>query len=491
MSKFIIGGLVISMTTVFMLLAGCSDDPSPTPTATPTPEPTATPTPEPTATPTLTPTATPTPTPANSPPTVAGKIPNQTLVVDDGALTIRVGAAFTDTDDDVLTYATASADANVARAGMSDATLNITPVAEGTTTVAITATDSGGLKATHSFRVTVERLPVRQYNVILRVVHVTTDWMPYASSGGWPAAVELKESASLKYFEAAIWDETASVHLYEFDNDFDIWHDAGSDSAKIAYREQYVVRKHTGMPLDDADAQEEFLTAAFVDFAGYIVDRFPDSDHHLVYSGHGGPGGRLFAGLLRPQAATEFLGTWRELLGRRLGVIDMGGACNKGSLSDLEVFCTHARYYVASDLPNGGYTMDEWTLEKYNEVEPDYQYHSLFASYDTLEEALIGRIDLRRKAYEYSRKNMIANKVEQANYLYSCTAMVSELGWNARLFAERAGASYDYAPDLWEYLVNNNAPTALLEMFDQTIIHDANNRDFFAWEVVANGIILQ
>ena len=407
-------------------------------------------------------------------------------------MTIRVAAAFTDPDDDVLTYATASADANVARAGMSDATLNITPVAEGTTTVAITATDSGGLKATHSFHVTVERLPVRQHNVILRVVHVTTDWMPYASWSGWPSAVKTKESASLKYFEAAIWDETASVHLYEFDNDFDIdeaYH-AGTDSARIAYREKYVVRKHTGMPLDYGEAQEEFLKAAFIDFAGYIVDRFPDSDHHLVYSGHGGPGGKLFAGLLRPQAATEFLGTWRELLGRRLGVIDMGGPCNKGSLSDLEVFCTHARYYVASDLPNGGFAADEWTPEKHDEVDPDYQYHSLLASYDTLEDALIGRIDLMRKAYEYSRNNMIANKVEQANYLYSCTAMVSELGWNARLFAERAGASYRYDADLWEWLVNNDAPAALLEMFDQTIIHDANNRDFFTWEEVANGIIL-
>ena len=76
MSKFMIGGLVISMATVFMLLAGCSDDPSPTPTATLTPEPTATPEPEPTATPTPTPTATPTPEPAATPtPTPEGARP--------------------------------------------------------------------------------------------------------------------------------------------------------------------------------------------------------------------------------------------------------------------------------------------------------------------------------------------------------------------------------------------------------------------------------
>ena len=47
MSRFIIGSLVISMAAVFMLLAGCSDDPIPTPTATPSPEPAATPVPTP------------------------------------------------------------------------------------------------------------------------------------------------------------------------------------------------------------------------------------------------------------------------------------------------------------------------------------------------------------------------------------------------------------------------------------------------------------
>ena len=83
MSKLIFGGLLISMTTLFMLMAGCSEDLSPTLTAAPTPEPTATPAPEPTATPapkpmptftlepmptpTLEPTATPPPEPMPTP----------------------------------------------------------------------------------------------------------------------------------------------------------------------------------------------------------------------------------------------------------------------------------------------------------------------------------------------------------------------------------------------------------------------------------------
>ncbi len=418
-----------------------------------------------------------------------GRIAGQTLVAGASETTIRVGAAFVSSDQDELTYSAFSSDENVARIGMSGSTLSITSVSEGATTATVTAMDSEGLEATLTFPVTVETLAPRHHNIILRVVHVTTDWMPYAARGGWPSAALPKESAALKYFEAAIWDETASIHLYEFDNNFNPIHDAGTDSAQIAYREQYVVRKHTGMP-SDRMAREDFVKSAFVDFAGYIAERFPDSDHHLLYSGHGGPGGRLFAGLLSREGAAEFLGTWREALGRRLGVIDMGGPCNKGGLSDLENFCAHARYYIASDLPNGGYTLDNWTIERRREVEVERQYHSFLDTRGTLEEALLARIDLMRKRYEYSRQDMIAKKVEQANYLYSCTNTMSELGWNARLFIEESGGSYDYGRDLWNYLTVNDAPKPLLEMFDQAILHDANNRDFFAWEEISNGIMM-
>ena len=64
--------------------------------------------------------------------------------------------------------------------------------------------------------------------------------------------------------------------------------------------------------------------------------------------------------------------------------------------------------------------MDDWTLEKHDETDPDTQYHRLLASNETLEEALIERVELVRKRYEYSMNNQIRNQVEQANYVYSC-----------------------------------------------------------------------
>ena len=63
------------------------------------------------------------------------------------------------------------------------------------------------------------------HNVMLRVVRVTPDWMPFADTGGWTRAVPLKESEILKYYEVAIWDETSSVHLYELPNDYEAHHE--------------------------------------------------------------------------------------------------------------------------------------------------------------------------------------------------------------------------------------------------------------------------
>ena len=334
--------------------------------------------------------------------------------------------------------------------------------------------------------------PLRRHHVILRVVLVTPDWVPYASTDGWTRAVPVKESGHVKYFEAAIWEETSSVHLYEFANDYDARYSRTgnpTDEESIAYREQFARFRHDGMPPPWTSQRSEFLRRAFEQFATYLTERYPDSEHHLMYHGHGGPGGRLFGSQLEYQDANGLLGVWRQALSRPLGVIDMGGPCNKGSFSDLENFCEHARYYVASDLPNGGYTFDHWTVEKHNETEPEHRYPSLLAESESLESALIGRIDLRQQRYEYSRNNMIAERVEQANYLYSCTDFAS-FRTAFRSFLADSGADYSIWDDLYRFMQDHNAEDELLQQFNSVIIHSAHNRDFFEWEVVANGMLM-
>ena len=321
-----------------------------------------------------------------------------------------------------------------------------------------------------------------EHTVMLRVVKVTPDWIPYASTDGWTQSVSVKESNKLKYFEVAIWEETSSVHLYEFPNDYDPFYGQGkTDQEKIDYREQFALKVFSNMPIE-RNAKSGFLKSAFLSFLNIITVRYPQSSHALSYSGHGGPGGALFAGVLAPKHSQDILSYWANKIQSKLAFIDMGGPCNKGGYNDLNAFCPFTEYYIASDLPNGGYTMDDWTIEKYNETNPDYRYHDLIANNNTLLQVLEKRIALKRKAYEYSRVNMIQNKIEQANYLYSCESF-------KKLYdkVEPIKSSFQSYSDLRNILVGygNSYVTA----FDSTLARKANNRDFFSWELIANGML--
>ena len=195
-------------------------------------------------------------------------------------------------------------------------------------------------------RVALPQSALGNHNVMLRVVRVTPSWMPFASTDGWTSAVPKKESEILKFYEAAIWEETSSVHFYEFPNNYDArygYRGSVTDEEKIAYREQFLIKKYTGMSEAWTNERSTFLKSAFMDIVSYIVNQHPNSDHHLMYSGHGGPGGALLAAQLNNDHAYEFLNFWRTSLGRSLGVIDMGGPCTKGSFADLDNFCESAK----------------------------------------------------------------------------------------------------------------------------------------------------
>ena len=155
----------------------------------------------------------------------------------------------------------------------------------------------------------------------------------------------------------------------------------------------------------------------------------------------------------------------------------------------MENFCQYARYYIASDLLKGGYTMDDWTIEKYHETDPESQYHALLAATPSLREALVGRIDLERRAYEYSRENMIESRNQQANYLYSCQEFADFRSAFRRFLSSQDG-QYDVHDDLYEYMVSHGADGDLKRLFDKVFVHHADNRDFFQWEPGANGMLM-
>ncbi len=90
--------------------------------------------------------------------------------------------------------------------------------------------------------------PNAHHNVMVRVVRVTPDWHAYEGGGGWPAAVPIRESDVLKFFEVAIWEETKSIHFYEFDNDFDPHGWDLTPEEQTARRESYRIQRVDGLP---------------------------------------------------------------------------------------------------------------------------------------------------------------------------------------------------------------------------------------------------
>ena len=91
---------------------------------------------------------------ANEAPVVVGTIPAQTIRVGESAQ-VDLSPYFSDPDGDALAYDARPSNAGVATAGVSGATLTISGVAEGSTTVTVAASDPGGLSASHGVSVTV------------------------------------------------------------------------------------------------------------------------------------------------------------------------------------------------------------------------------------------------------------------------------------------------------------------------------------------------
>ena len=98
-------------------------------------------------------------TDVNERPVVATNIAGQTLTVGGGSTTISLSSKFSDPDGNTLSYTARSSQTSVVTESVSGSTLTIAPVAAGTATVTVTASDTGSLSASQGFAVTVELPP--------------------------------------------------------------------------------------------------------------------------------------------------------------------------------------------------------------------------------------------------------------------------------------------------------------------------------------------
>ena len=121
----------------------------------------------------------------NRAPVPVGMIDPITLTAGDSPMTVGIADKFSDPDGDRLTYTAVSSDTAVATVTVSSATLAITPVNEGTTTVMIIVKDTHGLTATRNFTVMVNPAPNRA-PVVARTVDPVT-----LTAGNSAAAIDI------------------------------------------------------------------------------------------------------------------------------------------------------------------------------------------------------------------------------------------------------------------------------------------------------------
>ena len=87
----------------------------------------------------------------NEAPVAETVIQDRTLVESDGVNQFDVSAYFNDPDGDAMIYTASSSDSDVARVGLTGATLALTPIGIGTATVEVTAADPDGLSIEQGF----------------------------------------------------------------------------------------------------------------------------------------------------------------------------------------------------------------------------------------------------------------------------------------------------------------------------------------------------
>ena len=91
----------------------------------------------------------------NRSPVAVGSISARWVNVGDDVSVDDVSSYFSDPDGDALAYTAISSDPSLATVSVSGSTITVTGVAEGSLTITVTATDPGGLEASHSFEVMV------------------------------------------------------------------------------------------------------------------------------------------------------------------------------------------------------------------------------------------------------------------------------------------------------------------------------------------------
>mmetsp|Transcript_49046 Transcript_49046/g.104824 ORF Transcript_49046/g.104824 Transcript_49046/m.104824 type:complete len:568 (-) Transcript_49046:79-1782(-) len=332
-------------------------------------------------------------------------------------------------------------------------------------------------------------------------------------------------------FEAAIWHQTRTVTLYQFDP---LW----ERQARNSYHDvcmgkgwscpEYQVFRESQSLLTvgpwpkDADEEEEgtrlshFLLKAFKQIFARIHQAVPTvRDVGLSYTGHGAAAdGALFEGaLLAPDAISLMRyvtegGDGSQALGLgQLAFLNFGGNCEEGKWNMLASLHRFAIWVVASDLEVGGLNISAASDEDRAEMASAMQKVSdllvlkeAFETHSTPQEALLKVVSAKDHLWNQDLRLLIADqKLRQTVAVFNTSQFDSFRSKlreaYSRLSDEKRGAfqshveaaSCDVLAAATFLDVDADSPT-LKEAFLDLRPMFASTKSAFDWDVDANGL---
>lgn len=326
-----------------------------------------------------------------------------------------------------------------------------------------------------------------KYLSVLRVETNFADWDQLS----WEQAAPIKETETFQWFEATIYEASQgenvpnAIHLYKFDDEFDpmLWFTLTSEEW-INYRESYVIARVNIPEGLDTEAKSRVLSEAFIQLFSIMVADTPSLHYGLRYAAHGSGTGSLFGGAINPADAQWLLENMNSIIGRRLDFLDMSHNCLESTTPMHGNFYMYFDYIVASDWLMGGYAPN---MDHFFDTDPDYMFPLIMTPDKSIRDGLEDIIDIVRLRWEYSMETMIENKVMQALYLFDAHEYETLVSMVYQEMSTNPVEMNLYYDDLYTYVfsLGNND---IENQFEALRIYYKDNKDFFTWEYVFNGI---
>lgn len=319
------------------------------------------------------------------------------------------------------------------------------------------------------------------YDKELTLLNVVKTWHGEDETS-WERHISIKETNNYVVYEAAIWDDY--VCLYKFGTEFDSFKLDGQD-----YRDQFLVSRYEISGGRDSVEGSKDIAEAFKDIFRIMIEESPAKHYGIKCTGHGSGEGYMFTSTMKPNDVQEFLTYAKDLLGRNIDFYDMSTNCNQGSVGMMNAFYPYFDYVLASELPVGGYGIDEEHKKDFINVFDFYKYPEIFSEDITLEEKLIELVNLKRKSWEYALKDMTSDETKQSLSLLKMDEYKPLLNMVRDEVKDKNIDDIGYNQD-FKTIIDNFNNYEIMDRYERLIVLRETNKDFFNWDENTDALVV-